>query len=542
MIFLLVQTVVHSQMGKIRKDRGRLSGATKDAIDTLAFQNAQSWSKENSGLLEREIDPDKYIVGPGDVISISVITSDIYQFESEITPEGKLMISGAGAVYLKDKSLSESRQLIVDKIQKFYKTDKIDVLLKKLRVFKVIVSGTVHKPITVSATAADRVSEVIEKAGGSQFESSERKIILIRRDKKEQISIDLLKFFMLGDLTSNPTVMGGDLIIVPPISLRENIEIQGEVYSPGVFEYVEGDMLSNLVKFSQGFLGSAMLDSIELARFSEVGDQLIIKYLDLSSWKNKLSTGEKLPGDLKLIPGDRIFVRKLIDWKNTHYIIIDGEVKYPGKYAIIENHTKLLDIITKAGGFTENASLEQIQFVRQKDLSEVDLQLERLSRLSPTEMSKSELRYFRSRINEKRGAMAIDIVELMKNPNSDNNITLINQDSIVVPSIKNYINIQGRVNNPGNIKFKKGLKYQDYIDLAGGYAFRADVKETFITKPKGGQFLAKDENYILEPGDVILVPTESEVTFMETFTTVLTIISQLVTIAGIVIAISNIRK
>jgi protein involved in polysaccharide export with SLBB domain len=529
-------------MGKIKKGKGRLSGATKDAIDTLAFQNAQTWSKSNAGLLEREIDPEKYIVGPGDVFSISIIASDIYQFDTEISPEGKLMISGAGSVNLKDKSMNESRLLIIDKIQKFYKTDKIDVLLKKLREFKVTVSGTIPKPMTVSATAADRVSEVIEKAGGSQFESSERKIILIRRDKNEQISVDLLKFFMLGKLESNPTVMGGDLIIVPPISLRENIEIQGEVYSPGVFEFVEGDKLSDIVKFSQGFLGSAMLDSVELARFSEVGNDLKITYINLSSWKNKLAAGETLQGDIKLLAGDRVFIRRIVDWKDTHYAILEGEVKYPGKYAIIENHTKILDLISKAGGFTENASFEQAQFIRQKDMIDIDPQLERLSRLSPTEMSKSELRYFRARINEKRGAMAINFDEMMKNPESDNNITLINQDSIIVPSIKDYINIQGRVNNPGNIKFKKGLKFDDYIALAGGYAFRADIKETFITKPKGGQFLAKDENFTLEPGDVILVPTESDVTFMDTFTTALTIVSQLVTILGILLAISNLKQ
>jgi len=160
--------------------------------------------------------------------------------------------------------------------------------------------------------------------------------------------------------------------------------------------------------------------------------------------------------------------------------------------------------------------------------------------MSTTDMSQSELRYFRAKINEKRGAMSINFAELIKNPNSENNIPLMDKDSIIVPTIKDYIKVQGRVNNPGNIKFRPGLTYIDYINLAGGFAFRADESETFITKPQGGQFLAKDmDKYILEPGDVILVPTENEYTFMEIFTTTLTIISQIFTIAGVIIAISK---
>lgn len=539
LVLFLISYNTNSQQNK-KVEKGRLSGATKDAIDTLAIQNAQTWTKETSGLLEREIDPNKYIVGPGDVFSISIISSEVLQFDSDISPEGNLLIKSIGIINLKEKTLTDSKRLVIQKIKNTLNVADVEVTLKKLKQFKVTISGSIPKPITVSATSADRVSEVIERAGGLQFESSERNIQVIRKDKNTKIRADLLKYFMLGDENSNPFVMGGDLIIVLPASMKESIEIQGEVFAPGEFEYVEGDSLSTLIRFGQGFLGSALMDSVELARFSETGNDLKVINLDLRSWKNKLLSNDKLDGDFELKPGDRVYIRKSSKWQNTDYIIIEGEVKYPGKYAIIENQTKLRDIIQKAGGFTDNASIDRVEFIRQKDAEEKDPQIERLNRMAVTDMSQSELRYYRAKVNEKRGAMSIDFKEVINNPNSENNIPLIHQDSIIVPLVKDYINVQGRVNNPGNIKYRPGLTYLDYIQLAGGYAFRADENETFITKPQGGQFLAKElERYVLEPGDVILVPTEAEYTFMETFTTALTIISQLVTIAGVVFAVTN---
>jgi protein involved in polysaccharide export with SLBB domain len=319
------------------------------------------------------------------------------------------------------------------------------------------------------------------------------------------------------------------------------IEIYGEVADPGIFEFVEGDSLSTLIKFAQGFLNSALLDSVEFARKNESGSDMTTKYLNLNSWRDILFSGKPLPGDFALKSNDRCYIRKYPQWLENDYVILEGEVKYPGKYAIRKDIDKVSDVINRAGGFTDKAEVQNIEFIRQIDLKVKDPEIERLSRLVPSEMSKSELRYFQVKINEKKGAMSINFNNIRSNTGSDDNITLKSQDSIIVPSQNDFVNVQGRVNNPGKVRFKSGLTYLDYVTLAGGFAFRADIDETFLNKPKGAQFLARKMDYEIEPGDVILVPTQIDVTFMETFTTVLTIATQLMTIAGVVIAITNIR-
>jgi len=135
--------------------------------------------------------------------------------------------------------------------------------------------------------------------------------------------------------------------------------------------------------------------------------------------------------------------------------------------------------------------------------------------------------------------MALDIEKIKNNYQSDDNILLMDRDSIFVPQKRNFVNIQGRVNNPGMVIYNKNYQWLDYINLAGGFGFRADDGETLIVKPKGEQFLAENMNYTIEPGDNILVPPEAEVKFMDILTTSLTIVTQLVTIIGVIIALKR---
>jgi protein involved in polysaccharide export with SLBB domain len=516
-------------------DYSKLTGISKFKLDTLSSQNAMSVSKETNQLQEKEIDPAEYTVGPGDCFDFSVTTTEPIFYTVKTTPDGKILIPGIGLINVKDMKLNEVYKLAQEKINKVYRTEETAFVLSKIRQFKVIVSGSVGKSLSVPSSPTDRASEVIERAGGLKFDASLRNIVLVRRD--HVIPVDLLKFFLVGDKFSNPFVEGGDQIIIPPSSEKQQISIYGEVGYPNEFEYVKGDSLSTIIKFAQGFLASAFLDSVEINRFDNDGKILHRKFLDLRNWANILYTRTKLDGDFPLEIGDRIYVRILPHWNKEHYVVISGEVKYPGKYAIVENTDKLLDLLSRCGGFTEDASISDIEFIRQTEADKKDFEMERLYRTPYPEMSEFEQRYFQSRVREKRGAMALDFQKVIDNPNSDQNITLFNKDSLIVTNKKNYINVQGRVNNPGNIVFHKGLSYMDYIIKAGGFGYRADESETFIAKSKGEIFLAKDMKYELEPGDVILVPPKKELSFAEIFTQAITTFAQLATIAGVVFSI-----
>ncbi|OGU56900.1 MAG: hypothetical protein A2X64_02605 [Ignavibacteria bacterium GWF2_33_9] len=513
-------------------DYSKLTGISKMKLDTLALHNAMQVSKNTNLLQEKEINPDEYKVGPGDMFEFSVTISEPTLLNIKVSPDGQLLIPGVGTIITKNKTLTEVYKIAFERIAKVFKTTNVGFVLSKVREFKVIVSGSVSKSLSVPSSPLDRVNEVIERAGGLKFEASLRNITLIRGDTV--LHVDLLKFFLVGDKEANPTVEGGDQIIIPPSSEKQQISIFGEVGYPNEFEFVEGDSLSTLIRFAQGFLASAYLDSVEINRFDTDGKLLQRNFLNLTSWENILEIRGNLKGDFPLEIGDRVYVRILPNWNKEHYVIIKGEVKFPGKYAIVENKDRLYDLFTRCGGFTDEASISDIEFIRQQEAEKKDYEMERLYKTPYPEMSEFEQRYFQSRVREKRGAMAMDFQKVVDEPNSDQNITLYNKDSLIVPTKKNYINVQGRVNNPGNIVFQEGLTYMDYINQAGGFGYRADESETFIAKAKGEIFLAEDNKYKLEPGDVILVPPKEELSFTEIFTQTVATTAQLLTIVGVV--------
>lgn len=520
-------------------DDEAVTGGVESAQDTSKVKQLLEGSKMTGGLLDGAINPKEYIVGPGDEFIVNIVSSKSVQLKALILPDGRLLLNNIGVVDLAGKTLEESYELIENKVRQVYNSKDISVVLSNIRRFKVTVSGQTYTQATVDATSTERVNEVINKVGGFDEKSSLRNITLLRKDSV--IKVDLVKFFNIGDKSSNPYVIGGDQIIVPPFNRKSVIEINGEIAKRIEVEYIEGDKLSTLIKMAQGFLRSSDLTSIEVTRLEPNGINIEKIYLDLTSWSNNLYNTSELENDILLQPGDRVYVKKKENWKSPSYVKVLGEVKYPGKYTIELGTTRISDIIERAGGFQENAYESASILIRQKELERTDSELERLKTIDRSEMTKSELKYFQARISEKKGLMAVNFKKAVEDPSSVDNILLQNKDSIIVPEKIDFINIQGRVNNPGNVQYNPDFDYLDYIALAGGFGYRADIDETFVTKSKGEQFLAEDYNYVLEPGDTILVPPEEEVTFFEIFTTALTIATQLVTVVGVVITLVRLQ-
>lgn len=542
--FLIFTILVFSVKVYSQVDYKLITGVTAGAIDTLNINNAKQNSLDNQGLTEKELNAESYLVGPGDEFTITLLSANSLEFKGVITPDGNLIVPKIGSIDLRNKTLDSAYLLIKSKVKKTYLSNDVYVALSKIKKFKVIVSGMVQRPNIVNATSAERVSEVIEKVGGFKKDGSLRNILILRGEKENQqkIQVDLLKFYNLGNKDYNPFVQGGDQIIVYPINKSQSIASYGEIALPNEFEFKEGDSLSTLINFSQGFLNTSLLDSIEFVRVNKSNNSLERTIIDLTGFGGSNNVGNLGTKDFILYSGDRIYVKKIANITNFKYVIISGEVKYPGKYAIDEKYDKVYDLITKCGGFLETAAIDKVNFIRQQELEIVDEELRRLEKLNPSEMSKSELQYFQAKIREKRGVMSIDFTKLLQNQSNSENIFLRNKDSIIVPQKKDYINVQGRVNNPGNVKYEAKYNYLDYITLAGGFGFRADPDETIITKPRGEQFLAEDMNYKIEPGDAILVPPKSEVTFYEVFKDSLTIATQLFTILGVVLTISRLSN
>ncbi|MBX7217969.1 MAG: SLBB domain-containing protein [Candidatus Kapabacteria bacterium] len=527
-----VAAYVHAQPSTGEEPRGIGTTGQSTPYDTSLTRELSQRSLESSVLLERPIDPALYQLGPNDQLTIMLTVSKPIQYEVVVAPDGKLIIPGVGAIDVRNRSLAESETLIQQAVARVYRDPLVAVSLRRMRQFKVSVIGAVRRTGMVVATPATRVSEIIDLAGGASTRASKRNVEIIRNGNI--IPVDLMPFYAYGDLPSNPTVRGGDVVKVGVQDQHNIIIISGGVQRPGEFTWNKGDSVSTLIRYAFGFTVDARQDSIEVVKVDEVGN--IRERLFLNA-----TPDGQIVGDLPLEIGDQVFVRQKKNYFVPSRVVVWGEVKYPGYYSIEPHSTRLREVIQRAGGFTREASLADAVLIRRR-LIEQDPEYGRIAQIDPDQRTPQETEYFRVKNRElqRPGILTVDFNKLMNNDESEN-LALQHDDSIFVPLVRGFVKVSGKVKNPGNISYTPNYKFRDYIQLAGGYGWNADEGEEKVIKGRTGEtFLAdNEEDYTIESGDAIFIPEKTEGEFWKGFATAVTIVAQVATIIAVVVGLLN---
>jgi protein involved in polysaccharide export with SLBB domain len=456
-----------------------------------------------------KIDPDRYIVGVDDLLSLYLWDKLDKEYTLVVNPEGTVVIPTVGVAEVAGVSLTVAKERIRKEVFKKYKDIGLSVTLARPRFFRVFVSGIVNRPGAVESHSLQRVSDVIDRARlffeDIQVQSenrlrriSSRRNIVVHRGETN-INVDLLLFQKFGDLSANPYVSAGDIIEVPPA--LGNTYIFGTVNDQGRYEFKPGDRIFDLVKFGGGLTSTADTSLATLARFEEKGKK--VQYIDVNLY-DALFTNPDDPS-FRLQEFDRLFVRKKFDFKTISNVSLNGEVKYPGSYAITPNETKLSDVIRMAGGFTDRVNLEEAEFYRIAGMSR-DMEYLRLSKMLKTDMTDEEYDYFRNVSRTRAGELSIDFVKLFRDNDLNYDTVLQDGDRITIPAKRQFIHVMGAVQQPGYMKIEPGADYTFYVEKAGGYNWNAKSSKIRIIKAQTGQRFKASKKVPIEAGDTINIP------------------------------------
>ncbi|MBL8004849.1 MAG: SLBB domain-containing protein [Candidatus Kapabacteria bacterium] len=511
--------------------------------DTLGVKNLLEITKEVTNIQETPVDKNTYLVSPGDKLTFLVLTFPSRQFEIPVNPDGSIVIKDVGVISTNGKTLAEVEKEVMQRATKMYKTTEVSLSLSKLSEFKVSILGAVRTPAYVNATQAVRLSEIMVRAGGP-LENASTRNILIKRENGTVLNVDLMKYYALGDKTHNPTMLGGDVIVVPFTDGKTNfIEINGEVANnkEKKYEFREGDKVSTIIRFAGGFTPKSLIDSVELVRLNYKTNETNIYVIDASAWKQETfyQPNATFPNDMNLILGDRIYVRAKSKYFELRYISLTGEVRFPGRYSIGPEE-RLLSILKRAGGVLPTASLETSFFVRHQEQPE-DKELLRLQKKnSDLELTDAERQYLTVQNRSTKGQMAVNFARLLEKERIEDNVVLEHRDSIVILKRLDYVNVIGEVKNPGLQQYNSKLVFSDYLQLANGLTYQADEGQIQVVKSNGVRYEASDvEAYKIEAGDQIIIPGKIQTKFIDVVTVGLTILAQLLTISGFLITFSR---
>jgi protein involved in polysaccharide export with SLBB domain len=198
-------------------------------------------------------------------------------------------------------------------------------------------------------------------------------------------------------------------------------------------------------------------------------------------------------------------------------VTISRAVEFPGTYTLTNNST-IEDLYQLIGSFNNQAFLEGIVLTRETIRNRQLKSLEKLNRDIDRKLNMIQQDEALAKIQSvQEFSEAIEPENLGRlagnfSPKSNYSINtiLLDNDSLIVPTIPNSINVLGEVLNPLAFAYSKKLSVNSAINQAGGYNEFADKRRIYIIKANGMIVKASKniftKNVKLGPGDTIVVP------------------------------------
>jgi polysaccharide export outer membrane protein len=184
----------------------------------------------------------EYLLGPGDVVRISVFQNPDLLLETRVSENGSITYPLIGNVPVGGQTLSAAEQRIAKSLKDggFVNQPQVSILLLQIRGNQVSVLGQVNKPGRYPLETADtHLSDILATAGGIAPTGADVVILTGVRDGKPfRREVDIATMYLQDQVASDLILKGGDALYVHRAPV---FYIYGEAQRPGAYR-LERDM------------------------------------------------------------------------------------------------------------------------------------------------------------------------------------------------------------------------------------------------------------------------------------------------------------
>ena len=401
---------------------------------------------------------------------------------------------------------------------------------------RISITGAVYQPGNYAYSEGMTVLDLIDKAAGVREEAYLNRAILFRsidRVDKQSLNFslkDLLEKKQIIALQPNDSlhIYGRDSLIAKPM-----VRIEGAVRKPQKFAYAKGLYPADLIIMAGGFIEGADQTQVQVARqLNDTNFKTISKVYTVSLSKEG--------GDsIALEPNDIVTVRYEKGYVPQQVVKIEGEVSFPGFYAILSKEERISSLIERSGGLAPYAYVEGATLVRKKDKNEKDdkAQEKQLKKLKKTDkdLTLIETKEEENTPEASEYRVGINLKKIMENKNSYQDLVLKDGDVLIIPSEKQTVEVKGLVLAPSLVRYEKGKSTRSYINSAGGFSDNAQKKSVYVVYANGdvkgtSRFLFFRSYPKVAPGALVIVPEKPEKKSLSTTETV-SVMTALTTLA-----------
>ena len=384
---------------------------------------------------------DSYILGPGDVVTVSIFGKSQADLQFTIKPDGFIEPANLPKIYLKGISLGQAREVVRRRLQNFYQFDKgqFALTLTTARTLTIQITGAVAQPGTYTLSAYNTAFNALIAAGGPSKLGTVRNIQVINGGKVKEL--DVYEYLFNPQKQSDYYLQNNDILYVPFIG--DLVEVKGSVKQVGVFEMKEKETFSELLEYTGGYLSDALRDEIQLVRKNKEGSFV------------KEYSGAEL-AKLTFEDGDKVIIATQTSDKKD-YVEVNGWVDYPGIYGI-RDYPTVKEVLMKVG-------------VREE------------TRMDVAYLTRTNLDGTRSLI---RFNPAVEL------EGADAPLPLQPEDQILLFNVRDFtdkatVAIEGAVRQPGAFALDENANVAYLIDLAKGLKEDAklDLAYLFRENPDG---------------------------------------------------------
>jgi protein involved in polysaccharide export with SLBB domain len=392
------------------------------------------------------------------------------------------------------------------------------------------IKGSVYRPGEYELKQGMTVLQLIEEADGLREDAFLSRAIIhrLKNDLSPEIIAFDLEQLKNGAAKDIELKKEDRITIYSKFDLKEGyyVTIDGEVSAPGIFLYEQGLTIQDLILMAGGLKESASLKRIEVSRRIKGEDAAnatnakaaIIFQRDINfNLKDSLYTDT-----LTLSPFDEVTIYTAPGYAVQKNVVIEGEVKFAGKYTLEGKSDRISDLVKRAGGITSEAYLGGAVLTRTKKYSKSEqnnaeqglnnLLKQNYSSGTPAPLLQSVYNEFLQKKSENVG---INLERILENPASKYDLLLNDGDTLRIPKELQTVRVNGEVLYPALVRYNKSNKFKDYISGAGGFSERSARKKSYVVNANGSAKGTKSffffKNYPkVYPGSEIFVPVKRE--------------------------------